>query len=179
MQNVGYDRMVREILLAAQPRRRGQPIDVMNVPDRLTPIAFDLANDGKPENLAGSTARLFLAVKLECAQCHNHPHAEWTQDQFWSYAAFLAQGAPAVRRGDHQAAAQAGEEQRHRDGPGHVRAGDEVHGERRDGEEDRDQHQPGHHQGTAQPGDHPAAEQGRDGRPAANGVVASPASRAE
>src|SRR5208282_4085349 len=37
-----------------------------------------------------STARLFLAVKLECAQCHNHPFAKWRREQFWEYAAFFA-----------------------------------------------------------------------------------------
>jgi hypothetical protein len=86
--NTGYDRMAREILTTSQPRNmRGQFVPDMQ--NQLTPIAFDLANESKPENLAGSTARLFLAVKLECAQCHNHPHAEWTQDQFWAYAAFF------------------------------------------------------------------------------------------
>jgi hypothetical protein len=33
---------------------------------------------------------LFLGVRLECAQCHNHPFASWTREQFWSYAAFFA-----------------------------------------------------------------------------------------
>ena len=34
-----------------------------------------MAKDGKPENLAASTARLFLGLRLECAQCHDHPFA--------------------------------------------------------------------------------------------------------
>src|SRR5262249_23174247 len=51
--------------------------------------AFYQANEFKPENLAGSTARLFLGVKLECAQCHDHPFAKWSRDQFWQYAAFF------------------------------------------------------------------------------------------
>ncbi len=92
-ENVGFDRMVREILVTAQPRNRGEPVNfAVDGGQATTPIAFDLANEGKPENLAGSTARLFLAVKLECAQCHNHPHAEWTQEQFWEYAAFFGGG---------------------------------------------------------------------------------------
>ncbi|HMC64429.1 MAG TPA: DUF1553 domain-containing protein, partial [Gemmataceae bacterium] len=37
-----------------------------------------------------STSRLFLGLKLECAQCHNHPTAHWTRKQFWEFAAFFA-----------------------------------------------------------------------------------------
>ena len=59
-------------------------------PDQPTPLAFYLAKDVKPENLAASTARLFLGIRLECAQCHNHPFAQWKREQFWSYAAFFA-----------------------------------------------------------------------------------------
>src|SRR5262245_47455508 len=32
---------------------------------------FLQVHQGKPENLASATSRLFLGVKLECAQCHN------------------------------------------------------------------------------------------------------------
>src|SRR5262249_29105534 len=39
---------------------------------------------------AASTARLFLGIRLECAQCHDHPTATWKREQFWSYAAFFA-----------------------------------------------------------------------------------------
>jgi hypothetical protein len=85
--NAGYDRMVREILTAAPRAGRGEAFAPFAGQDG--PTAFYLANENKPENLAGSTARLFLAVKLECAQCHNHPHAAWKQEQFWEYAAFF------------------------------------------------------------------------------------------
>ena len=54
-----------------------------------SPAAFFQANEFRPENLAGATARLFLGVSLECAQCHDHPFARWTRDQFWEYAAFF------------------------------------------------------------------------------------------
>jgi hypothetical protein len=64
----------------------------MAQPGGITPVAFNLANENKPENLAGSTSRLFLAVRLECAQCHNHPFARWTREQFWQYAAFFGNG---------------------------------------------------------------------------------------
>ncbi|MBY0460125.1 MAG: DUF1549 and DUF1553 domain-containing protein, partial [Gemmataceae bacterium] len=34
--------------------------------------------------------RAFLGVNLDCAQCHDHPFARWTRDQFWQTAAFFA-----------------------------------------------------------------------------------------
>jgi hypothetical protein len=43
-----------------------------------------------PENLAAAASRVFLGVKIECAQCHNHPFASWKRDQFWQMAAFFA-----------------------------------------------------------------------------------------
>lgn len=35
---------------------------------------------------AESTAQLFLGVRLQCAKCHNHPFARWTQDDYYSWA---------------------------------------------------------------------------------------------
>jgi Protein of unknown function (DUF1553)/Protein of unknown function (DUF1549) len=74
--NVGYDQLVRELLTVEL--RPDSPV-----------MAFYQANEFRPEDLAGATARLFLGVKLECAQCHNHPFARWTRNQFWEYAAFF------------------------------------------------------------------------------------------
>ena len=40
--------------------------------------------------LAGRVARSFLGVRLDCAQCHDHPFAPWTQGQFEGLAACFA-----------------------------------------------------------------------------------------
>ena len=48
----------------------------------------------KPENLGSSVTRAFLGVKLECAQCHDHPFAPYTRNQFWEFAAFFAELTP-------------------------------------------------------------------------------------
>ncbi len=90
-ENAGYDRMVREILTStpqADPRLQNESLAMIQ-PGGVSPAAFYAANENKPEKLAGATSRLFLAVRLECAQCHNHPFAEWTREQFWEYAAFF------------------------------------------------------------------------------------------
>jgi hypothetical protein len=89
--NVGYDRMVRDLLTqpAAGNQGPGGVDGSANV--------FYQANEFKPENLAGSTARLFLGVKLECAQCHNHPFDKWTRTQFWQFAGFFTDVTPPGR----------------------------------------------------------------------------------
>jgi hypothetical protein len=43
-----------------------------------------------PEELAESTAQLFLGVRMQCSKCHNHPFEKWTQDDYYSTAAFFA-----------------------------------------------------------------------------------------
>ena len=79
--NTGYDRIVYE-LLTETPN--------FNFNNGVSPSAFYFANENKAENLAGTTSRVFLGVKLECAQCHAHPFAKWTRNQFWEYAVFFA-----------------------------------------------------------------------------------------
>lgn len=54
-------------------------------------LAFYLANEAKPENLGAAASRLFVGIKLECAQCHDHPFAPYTKEQFWEFAAFFAE----------------------------------------------------------------------------------------
>lgn len=91
--NAAYDEMVREIITA--------PIgpDAMRGGDNASPMAFYLAKELKPENVAGGAARLFLGIKIECAQCHNHPFADWKRDQFWAFAAFFG-GLQRQQQGD-------------------------------------------------------------------------------
>ncbi|HTU20977.1 MAG TPA: DUF1549 and DUF1553 domain-containing protein [Gemmataceae bacterium] len=89
--NVSYDRMVRQLLTVPMPNnRRGMGYNPYGPQQgEPTPLAFYQSKLGKPENLAASTARLFLGIRLECAQCHNHPFGRWTREQFWGQAAFF------------------------------------------------------------------------------------------
>ena len=88
LQNVPYDRLVREILeLTVDPRQAANPFQPQA---ELNPLGFYQAKELKPENLAAATARMFLGVRIECAQCHDHPFDDWKQEQFWGYAAFFA-----------------------------------------------------------------------------------------
>jgi hypothetical protein len=86
---VRYDRLVRELLtVPIAPGKDGEP--VLRAPERPNPLAFFAAKEARPENIAAAVSRSFLGIRLECAQCHDHPFAKWTQGQFWSQAAFFA-----------------------------------------------------------------------------------------
>ena len=41
--------------------------------------------------LSENTAQVFLGMRIQCAQCHNHPFDRWTQDDYYSFAAFFSQ----------------------------------------------------------------------------------------
>lgn len=55
------------------------------------PSIFYTAHDLQPEKLAAATSRIFMGIQIQCAQCHDHPYDRWTQEDFWSYAAFFSQ----------------------------------------------------------------------------------------
>jgi hypothetical protein len=87
-EDAGYDRIIREILAVKLVERDGQAMATAQVEP--TPAAFYTAKGGKPETIAADSARAFLGIRLECAQCHNHPFAKWKREEFWGYAAFFA-----------------------------------------------------------------------------------------
>lgn len=77
--NVPYDQIVSELLLA-----QGRVSES-------GPLLFYAAVRLNPEELAARTSRAFLGVRMECAQCHDHPFDDKiSQQDFWSFAAFFA-----------------------------------------------------------------------------------------
>jgi len=85
--NAPYDRMVRSLLTLPLNEPRTPPGPDGEEP---APRLFYLGRENKPEELAAGSTRVFLGIRLECAQCHNHPHAKWTREHFWTQAAFFA-----------------------------------------------------------------------------------------
>jgi hypothetical protein len=45
---------------------------------------------GTPNEAMAEEVRVFMGRRLDCAQCHNHPYENWSQDQFWGMAAFFS-----------------------------------------------------------------------------------------
>jgi hypothetical protein len=41
--------------------------------------------------IAEDTAQVFMGMRVQCAQCHNHPFDRWTQDDYYGFASFFAQ----------------------------------------------------------------------------------------
>ena len=98
-QNVKMDEVVRTVLTAEvflgqrgqfQAVQRGRGYDA----DQVAIQSFYQAAQSKPENLGSTVTRAFLGVKLECAQCHDHPFAPYTREQFWQLAAFFGEFTP-------------------------------------------------------------------------------------
>jgi hypothetical protein len=87
---VRFDRLVRELLTTPIAAEGRDTEPVLRDPERPNPLAFIAVKEARPENLAAAVTRSFLGIRLECAQCHDHPSAKWKQEQFWSQAAFFA-----------------------------------------------------------------------------------------
>ena len=76
--NKPYDQMVRELLAATGT--------VLSNP----PVAwYKRVKD--PKTQLEDVAQLFLGVRMQCAQCHHHPFERWSQDDYYSLAAFFSQ----------------------------------------------------------------------------------------
>jgi hypothetical protein len=75
--NTGLDQVVRELLTADGSTFANPPANY-----------YRIARD--PTNLAETTAQLFFGIRMQCAKCHNHPFERWTQDDYYSMAAFFA-----------------------------------------------------------------------------------------
>ena len=55
----------------------------------LTVTRDEMTERPDPERLAARVARAFLGVRLDCAQCHDHPFQPWKQADFRGLAAFF------------------------------------------------------------------------------------------
>jgi len=77
VRNTGFDEVVRELLTSSGSTFANPAANYYRV-----------ARD--PQNLAETTAQLFFGIRMQCSKCHNHPFERWTQDDYYSLAAFFA-----------------------------------------------------------------------------------------
>ncbi|TWT37337.1 hypothetical protein KOR34_22850 [Posidoniimonas corsicana] len=43
------------------------------------------------KKIAENVAQVFLGIRIQCAQCHNHPFDRWTMDDYYAFTAFFSQ----------------------------------------------------------------------------------------
>jgi hypothetical protein len=75
---VPLDHIVRDLITASDSNFRNPPANYYQIePDTL--------------KLAENTAQVFLGMRIQCAQCHNHPFDRWTMNDYYGFAAFFSQ----------------------------------------------------------------------------------------
>jgi hypothetical protein len=75
--NKPFDQFVSELVTARGSIYRNGPANY-----------YRIANN--PPDLAETTSQLFLGVRLTCAKCHHHPFEKYSQEDYYSFAAFFA-----------------------------------------------------------------------------------------
>lgn len=53
-------------------------------------VNFLLRYQAEPVPLTGAVSQKLLGLTLQCAECHDHPHAHWKMKDFWGLAAHFA-----------------------------------------------------------------------------------------
>ena len=71
--NLPYDKLVKELLLAEQPGSEMFMVQFRSAPDEATV----------------AVSRIFLGTQLQCARCHDHPFDKWTQKDFYGMSGFF------------------------------------------------------------------------------------------
>lgn len=84
-QNVPYDQLVKQILLARGSSFNNGPANFYKI-------------DRTPEDRMETAAQAFLGQRMACARCHKHPFDRWTTDDYWNFAAFM--GRVGTRQGN-------------------------------------------------------------------------------
>ena len=77
-ENVPYDDFVQKLITAKGSTWRNGAVTLFR--DRRS-----------PDELTTIVTQLFLGIRLECAKCHHHPFEKWSQEDFYSFAAFFGQ----------------------------------------------------------------------------------------
>lgn len=76
--NVPLDQIVQQLLTGSGSNLRD-------------PAANYFQIEPDTQKLAENTAQVFMGMRIQCAQCHNHPFDRWTMNDYYGFAAFFAQ----------------------------------------------------------------------------------------
>lgn len=76
--DVPFDQMVRELLASSGGTFRN-------------PATNYFQRETDTLKTAENVAQVFMGIRTQCAQCHNHPFDRWTMDDYYGFAAFFPQ----------------------------------------------------------------------------------------
>ncbi len=76
--NVPVDKMVQELLASTGGTFAN-------------PATNYYQNETDTLKTAENVAQVFMGMRIQCAQCHNHPFDRWTMNDYYSFAAFFSQ----------------------------------------------------------------------------------------
>ena len=79
-----YDKFVRELLTSTGDTMLNPAANFWH------PATDFMLKEFSVAKVTPTVSRLFLGVRMECAECHNHPLENYTQDDFYGLAAFFA-----------------------------------------------------------------------------------------
>jgi uncharacterized protein DUF1549/uncharacterized protein DUF1553 len=83
--NRGWNQITRDLLTASGTARFDDDGKTGNGFFLASHFGADAANEQ-----AAETARVFLGIQINCAQCHDHPFDSWKREQFHELAAYFA-----------------------------------------------------------------------------------------
>jgi len=81
-----YDELARELVSAEGLWTDTPATNFLTV--AINPVESQHPNEVK---VAGRVARVFLGARIDCAECHDHPFDDWSQQDFHSLAAFFGE----------------------------------------------------------------------------------------
>ncbi len=76
--NTPIDKIVRELIASSG-----------GVFERPATNFYQVERDTK--KTAENVAQVFMGIRTQCAQCHNHPFDRWTMDDYYGFASFFSQ----------------------------------------------------------------------------------------
>lgn len=79
-----YDQVVHELLTSAGDTMLNPAANFWH------PATDFMLKQFSVNKITPTVSRLFLGVRMECAECHNHPLENYTQDDFYGLAAFFS-----------------------------------------------------------------------------------------
>jgi hypothetical protein len=97
-QQVSYKAMLLYYIWLQDKIARNVPMDVM-VQELLgsrggtfkNPATNYYQNETDTLKVSENVAQVFMGMRIQCAQCHNHPFDRWKMDDYYGFAAFFSQ----------------------------------------------------------------------------------------